>query len=90
MNIGVIGTSLSRSEMRKIMAGSGPGALGGGGSGGSCSTTNTAFCFCGNGSIEEHCALPTGAPNYHCNCYGSYIVGANWGITQWCCDQFSA
>jgi hypothetical protein len=66
--------------MKEIMAGSGFG---------NCSTANTAICYCANGAIEEHCALPQGNPANECQCYGSYIVSANWGITQWCCDFYT-
>lgn len=90
LNFDVINTSLNRSELREITAGCTGSGGGGGGGGCSCNTANTAICYCGNGSIEEHCALPTSHPMDHCNCYSSYTAYANWGITQWCCDQFCA
>ncbi|CAN5453945.1 hypothetical protein BH09BAC6_BH09BAC6_01130 [soil metagenome] len=60
-----IKNAMSRSEMRKVMAGSGPG---GGGSGGACSTTTCGFIMGvpGNPSccIGLHCYFNTSGYNY--------------------------
>lgn len=81
INIGVIDTSLSLSEMRKIMAGSGPGAPGGGGSGGG-QECNCLYCELQNGGLEmfysSGCDDP---PNWACRYYtGDWFATGSYGI----------
>lgn len=88
MSINVIGTSISRNDMKKIMAGSGPGDPGGGGSGGSCEETNAVFCRCTwDGQVLSACASFDGSSPYN-KCAqlvcGGMVYSASWGIDWFC------
>lgn len=70
MNIGAIDTSLSRSEMREIMAGSGGGGVGPGDGCSSCSCNyqgcQVSFTQCSTGWYMVTCAgTSTGSGTYH-------------------------
>jgi len=73
INIGAISKTLSRSEMRKIMAGSG----GSGGGGDGTGTCNCLYCILSNGGLETFyssgCDDP---PDWAC-----YFYTGDWGAT---------